>query len=299
MDLKKLRHFNSAVKAGSISAAAQAVGVTQQALSRSITLLEEEVGVELLERTRTGVSPTPRGNDFYKLSSRLVSEFDNEMANFLGSVSLRKVIEFGISDACMIGPGITPFLKALERVGIRGANHSMVLNSKIGQKLHSAQFDFAVAAYHESEIQKNLFTKIGNLRLFVVSYCSEISSQIAASAVLRSGVTIIGNQEYSVADRILYESFIDATATYPDIGYRSNCAASIRDVLKSIKSAYFFLCTDAKVAEDFWGGHCREVSWAKETVPYGLLTNRTSPVSLDWPTFSEYSARYCGQIHTR
>jgi hypothetical protein len=199
----------------------------------------------------------------------------------------------------MIGPGITPFLKALERVGIRGANHSMVLNSKIGQKLHSAQFDFAVAAYHESAIQKNLFTKIGNLRLFVVSYCSEISSQIAASAVLRSGVTIIGNQEYSVADRILYESFIDATATYPDIGYRSNCAASIRDVLKSIKSAYFFLCTDAKVAEDFWGGHCREVSWAKETVPYGLLTNRTSPVSLDWPTFSEYSARYCGQIHTR
>ncbi|WBQ12916.1 LysR family transcriptional regulator [Hyphomonadaceae bacterium BL14] len=299
MDLKKLRHFHCAVKYGSISAAAQAVGVTQQALSRSIALLEEEVGVELLERTRTGVSPTPRGNDFYKLSSRLVSEFDDEMANFLGSVSLSKVIEFGISDACMIGPGITPFLKALERVGIKAANHNVALNSIIGQKVHSGQFEFAVAAYNESEIQNALFTKIGDLRLFVVSHCSDTASQIAASPNLKSRITIIGNQEYSVADRIFYQSFIDASSATPEIGHRGNCKGTIRDILKTIKSAHFFLCTDANIAEHFWGGHCREVSWANETVPYGLLTNRSSPVSLDWPTFSEYSARYCGRRQTR
>lgn len=297
MDLKKLRHFNATVKAGSISAAAHTIGVTQQALSRSVTLLEEEVGVELLERTRTGVSPTPRGNDFYKLSSRLVNEFDREIANFFSSASRSKVIEFGISDACIIGPGITPFLKALERVGVNNSNHSGVLNSKIAQKVHSSQFIFSIAAYSEGDMKNNIFTKIGDLRLFIVSYNEDTASQIAASAHIKPGIRLIGNQEYSIADRILYESFIDAAGTNPDISQRSNRAALIRDMLRQFESAHFFLCTNTNVAEEFWGGHCREVIWAKETVPYGLLTNRSSPVSLDWPTFSEYSARYCGQRH--
>lgn len=61
MELRQLRAFVETAEAGSITAAARNLRVTQPALSRTIKSLEEELGVVLLERGAHSVSVTPAG----------------------------------------------------------------------------------------------------------------------------------------------------------------------------------------------------------------------------------------------
>jgi DNA-binding transcriptional LysR family regulator len=61
MDIRRLQHLRQAVEAGSISAAAGALGLSQPALTKSIRILEAELGVPLLERRARGVVPTAFG----------------------------------------------------------------------------------------------------------------------------------------------------------------------------------------------------------------------------------------------
>lgn len=61
MDLRRLLHLRKAAEAGSISAAAAALGLSQPALTKSIRGLEAELGVRLLERRARGVVPTIYG----------------------------------------------------------------------------------------------------------------------------------------------------------------------------------------------------------------------------------------------
>lgn len=72
MDLKVMRYFVSTVKAGSITKAAATLYVTQPTLTRQIHELEEELGHPLLERSRQGITLTPRGLIFYQRASELL-----------------------------------------------------------------------------------------------------------------------------------------------------------------------------------------------------------------------------------
>ena len=61
MDLRHIDHFLAIVEGGSVALAAEQVGLTQQALSKSLLRLEEQVGAPLFERTAKGMIPTPFG----------------------------------------------------------------------------------------------------------------------------------------------------------------------------------------------------------------------------------------------
>ena len=61
MDLLRLKYFVAVAEAGSFSRAAAALHMSQPALSRQVLLLEEEVGLRLLERTGRGAQATESG----------------------------------------------------------------------------------------------------------------------------------------------------------------------------------------------------------------------------------------------
>lgn len=61
MDLARLRYFVAVAEAGSFSRSAAALSLSQPALSRQVRLLEEEVGLRLLERTGRGAVLTDAG----------------------------------------------------------------------------------------------------------------------------------------------------------------------------------------------------------------------------------------------
>jgi DNA-binding transcriptional LysR family regulator len=61
LDLAKLETLRAVVDNQSFSAAGQALGLTQPAVSRQVSLLERQVGTQLLRRTRQGVHATEAG----------------------------------------------------------------------------------------------------------------------------------------------------------------------------------------------------------------------------------------------
>ena len=61
LDVRRLEVLATAVREGSLAAAARKLGLTAGAASQAIAALESQVGVALLERLPRGVRPTPAG----------------------------------------------------------------------------------------------------------------------------------------------------------------------------------------------------------------------------------------------
>ncbi|MBM2614580.1 LysR family transcriptional regulator [Actinoplanes sp. LDG1-06] len=68
-----LRSFVTAVRAGSISRGAGALGLTQPALSQQLRRLESVVGRPLLHRSPSGVAPTRAGEELMPYAERILS----------------------------------------------------------------------------------------------------------------------------------------------------------------------------------------------------------------------------------
>ena len=84
MTLTQLRYVVEVAAAGSITAAAARLYVSQPSLSRAVSELEAEMGVVIFERTSRGVVPTEEGTRFLSYARQVV-----EQADLLESVYLR------------------------------------------------------------------------------------------------------------------------------------------------------------------------------------------------------------------
>ncbi|UEP29612.1 MULTISPECIES: LysR family transcriptional regulator [unclassified Burkholderia] len=70
MDLNDVRIFVSVVQTGSLSGAAARLAIPLPTVSRRIRALEQQLRVQLLERTRRGTKPTEAGARLYEHASR-------------------------------------------------------------------------------------------------------------------------------------------------------------------------------------------------------------------------------------
>ena len=76
MEIKQLRTFLAVANARSFLGAANALYISRQAVSKTITQLEDELGTELFVRNQNGAMMTPAGIFFYPRAVSLVAEFD-------------------------------------------------------------------------------------------------------------------------------------------------------------------------------------------------------------------------------
>jgi DNA-binding transcriptional LysR family regulator len=76
IDPKKLLYFASIVEAGSLGRAAKVLGISQPALSTSMDRLEASLGVRLLKRMRSGITPTRHGDILYNHARLIREELD-------------------------------------------------------------------------------------------------------------------------------------------------------------------------------------------------------------------------------
>lgn len=80
MDLRLLRYFVACVENKTMHAAAEAVHVSQPALSKAINNLEAQLGVALLDRRPRGVVPTPFGDTLFRYAKMIDSEMRRAVA---------------------------------------------------------------------------------------------------------------------------------------------------------------------------------------------------------------------------
>ncbi|BDI08104.1 LysR family transcriptional regulator [Sphaerotilus microaerophilus] len=77
MTLVQLRHLVSLAQTGSFSRSAEALHLTQPALSRSIRSLEDELGQPLFDRIGWRSEPTPFGREVLARARRLITEAED------------------------------------------------------------------------------------------------------------------------------------------------------------------------------------------------------------------------------
>ena len=77
MTLRQIRHFIAVAETGSISAAAQAVFISQSTLTLAVQQLEEEIGVRLFDRHAKGMSLTHQGHQFLRQSHLILATINN------------------------------------------------------------------------------------------------------------------------------------------------------------------------------------------------------------------------------
>jgi DNA-binding transcriptional LysR family regulator len=78
-ELLDVRAFLAILEMGSFHKAAEALNISQPALSRRIKALEQNVGAPLLERTTRHVAPTPAGRQLKPLLARLIDEVETSI----------------------------------------------------------------------------------------------------------------------------------------------------------------------------------------------------------------------------
>src|ERR1700754_2510782 len=146
MDVKLLEAFRAVVDSRSVTAAAQALGITQPAVSGQIAKLEESVGFPPFERAGGRLKPTPEGLLFYTEATRVLGEVDRlaaTTAQIREGQSGRLVIASHPAAAISILPPlVAELLRERPGVSVRMiSRHSDV----VSQLLPSESFDIGIA----------------------------------------------------------------------------------------------------------------------------------------------------------
>ena len=113
---EEMQHFVRIVEAGSISQAAEQLGLAKSGVSRRLTELEARLGVRLLNRTTRRSSLTEAGRTFYEGAVKLLSDVaeldalvaDSE-ASLQGRLRLAAPLSFGLGH---LAPAIEEFVRA-------------------------------------------------------------------------------------------------------------------------------------------------------------------------------------------
>ena len=145
LDLKRLRVLAEVARQGSFSGAAEALYLSQSAVSQQVATLEKEVGMPLLERTRKG----PKLNDAGRMLVRhaeaalaRLEEAEHELKAIVGlEAGELRLASFPSASATLLTEGLTEF----------GARHPSVRLSvteaepeQSVPKLRAAEVDLAI-----------------------------------------------------------------------------------------------------------------------------------------------------------
>ncbi|MGX2959697.1 LysR family transcriptional regulator [Peribacillus sp. JNUCC 23] len=150
MDWHQLKYFQTLANIGNFTRASVELVLSQPALSRSISRLEEEIGVPLFERKSRGVILNKYGEIFLQHANRALLEIDaakqeiNDLINPLhGTISLAFIQTLGSS---FVPELISAFQKEASGINFQLYQHA---TSKILSQLASTEIDIGFCSPQE------------------------------------------------------------------------------------------------------------------------------------------------------
>ena len=240
MELYQLKYFLMAAKYENISKAAQELRTSQPSVSRAIHALEEELGIELLLRSRRNVSLTYEGQLFQEKLIPVLQELDTIEKDMIESERSRKeVIRLNMLSAATILPGVIREFK----------KQNPNVYFKIMERKEGTQWDFCVrsslpdVAYNSAEklLEERVLlavSKGGNLADKDVVTLAELKK--VPYIILREGTNM----------RAMSDKFFHEIGFVPDTEYECDTLYLLRNMVRE------------GLGVAIWP----EISWGDETV---------------------------------
>lgn len=144
MNTRFLRYFVACVENHTMLAAAEAVHISQPALSKAIATLEQELGVTLLDRHPRGVAPTPFGRTLFRYAKMIDSEMRRAIAEIDAQRGMtRGTIVIGVIPTMTEMMGQVAGAVMRSHPGLR-LKLRVAFSSELARALLDGELDFAV-----------------------------------------------------------------------------------------------------------------------------------------------------------
>src|SRR3954452_1434471 len=123
LEVKRLRILKEVAEQGSFSAAADAMHMTQSAVSQQVAALERETGTRLLDRNRGAVRLTDPGEALVSHAGAVLArlnEAERELADIAGMRGGRlRMVSFPTAGATLVVRAVARFGKSLPEVDLQ------------------------------------------------------------------------------------------------------------------------------------------------------------------------------------
>lgn len=189
MRIEQFLYLKKIAETQSINIACKSLFITQQALSRSIISLEEELGVQLLNRNKHGVSLTIQGEYVLKEGNKILELADNIRNHFLSEKILPdttlRIATTPLNNQFLLSTALTYFYKNFPSIKINV--NTMPINDIVGHLLEE-QHDIGFITEISFENQSNLMLPY-NLK-YVPVFSSPVSILMSHNSSLNQKKTI-------------------------------------------------------------------------------------------------------------
>jgi DNA-binding transcriptional LysR family regulator len=168
-ELRLLRHALALARYRNFARAAEALHLTQPSLSRSIAVLERDLGVRLFDRSKNGVRPTAYGELLLQRGAALVGGEDE----LRREIQLLAGLEIG---TLRVGTGPYPSeISVAEAVGRLLNRHPNIRievlcadPDEIARRVLAGQFDVGIASYRPAtDVPRLRFEPLPQHRIFI------------------------------------------------------------------------------------------------------------------------------------
>jgi DNA-binding transcriptional LysR family regulator len=152
LDVGRLATLRAVVAHGSFSAAGQALGLTQPAVSRQVTLLERQAGAQLLHRTRQGVRPTEAGRLLVEHAEAILDRLalaSEQLAELSGLRRGRVRLGSFFTAFAQLTPQVCALAEA--RLPELAVDHELVDRGTAFRRLAAGELDVALVFEHGFE----------------------------------------------------------------------------------------------------------------------------------------------------
>ncbi len=169
--LRELRLFLAVAQSGSILKAANEIGLTQPALSKSIAELERTFGVRLFDRTNRGVTTTPQGEVLLRRATGMFGEL-RQAVDELGALADASIGELRLGGTPSMCAGMLPLaLTTILKERPKFRFHVAELESgKLGSEVLARSLDIGIGR-EQLGVENNglTFDRLFDDRLFIVA----------------------------------------------------------------------------------------------------------------------------------
>lgn len=165
--LSSIRAFVKVVDEGGFAAAARALNQSRSQVNRSVINLENEMGVQLLQRTTRKVAPTATGEAFYDRCHRVLSDLEEAEqeamdvhSNPRGMLRINAPMTFGTMH---LGPALADFMVTYPEIRI-----SLTLSDRFVDPLEEG-FDMTLRITERQELASLVDHEVIEARRVIVA----------------------------------------------------------------------------------------------------------------------------------
>lgn len=272
MELRQISHFLAVLDTNSFTAAALRCGLTQQALSKSISRLEDDIGGKLFKRTTRGISPTRLGEliaDHARQITATATQLRNSASAELGLQRGKLTVGLSpIAAAGAIGVRVMQFAEKhpslrLDVVSGLGNNFAIDLNA--------GHIDVAFSAYIGQEADTVLLSPLLEEDWAIVG-CAKNQRLSSATSLrdLENARWLIGRNIELMEDKIA-ASFADAGMPVPQPGIMTNSALFSA---RGLRGSDYLSILPVSMAENLHGLQWRDLSDGAWKTPIYLMRRK-------------------------